>query len=143
MRLYLGGKMIGRPGFDFTVFDKAAKAIRALGYEVFNPAERDRAVGFDPEGTDGSYDEVIRQGFNRREALGADVSWIAERSEGMVALPTWRRSPGTKAEIALHQGLYLPVWELSDFLAEETSAQQIPPLRPGRKMMRGKDDDAA
>ncbi len=133
MKLYLGGKMMGVPGFGFKGFDQAAAELRSRGYEVFNPAERDRAAGFRAVDTDGSWAAMRAQGFDRRTALGADLAWIVANSEGMVALPSWRESPGTKAEIALHQGLYLPVWEMRDFLKLGTAASPLPPLRAGRK----------
>lgn len=133
MKLYLGGKMVGIPGYGFKDFDDAAAKIRALGYEVFNPAERDRSVGFKGEEADGSFEHMERVGFSRRDALATDLDWIAHNSDGMVCLANWRKSPGAKAEIALHQGLFLPVWELADFLADETAAPTLPPLMPGRR----------
>ncbi len=132
MKIYLGGKMIGRPEFGFAEFDEAAALLRALGHEVFNPAERDRAAGFKPAGTHGTPEELLAVGFSRREALAADMAWIAAYSEGMVVLDTWTDSPGTIAEVAFHQGLYLPVWPLADFLAFGPAAPALPRLVPGR-----------
>jgi hypothetical protein len=128
MKLYLGGKMIGVDGFGFGYFDSAARSLRARGHVVFNPAERDRGVGFHPDGMAGTHEELANVGFNRREALTADMVWIGENSEGMVCLPNWADSPGTKAEMTFHHGLYLPVWELTDFIKFGIDAKQIPPL---------------
>jgi hypothetical protein len=116
LRLYLGGKMLGVPGFGFTDFDEAAAALRAMGQRVFNPAERDRGVGLDTTSMSGTLAELEHVGFSRREALTADMEWIGKNSEGMVVLPTWPHSPGTLAEMQFHYGLYLPVWRLEDFL---------------------------
>jgi hypothetical protein len=116
--LYLGGPMIGQAGFGFAAFDAAERALHASPsvLHVFNPAARDRDAGLKTEGMSGTLAELDRVGFSRREALSADIAWIGEHSEGMVCLPGWRNSPGTIAEVAFHQGLYLPVWELHRFL---------------------------
>ena len=116
MRLYIGGQMIGKPGFAASDFNDLAAELRARKHEVFNPAERDESVGLKTDKANGTAAELKAQGFDRRAALAVDTAWITAHSEGMVALPSWPDSPGTKAEIALHQGLYLPVWERDDFL---------------------------
>lgn len=134
--MYLGGKMLGVPGFGFQAFDTAASDLRAKGHTVFNPAERDRATGFRPPADAlGSHAELEIQGFNRREALAADLAWIMARSEGMVCLSNWLRSPGTKAEIAAHQAIYLPVWELDDFLKFGIEAPTVLPLASGGRIL--------
>lgn len=38
-RIYISGPMTGLPELNFPAFHAAAKALRALGYEVVNPAE--------------------------------------------------------------------------------------------------------
>ena len=128
MKLYLGGKMLGIPEFGFEFFDDAAVILRSLGHEVFSPAEHDRANGFDPKGMAGTYADMNSNGFNRRAALAADMAWIAEHSEGMVAIENWPDSPGAKAEITFHHALYLPVWELNEFIRFGVVAPRIPPL---------------
>ena len=130
MKLYLGGKMLGIPNFGFGFFDEAAEALRALGHEVFSPAENDRGAGFDPAGLAGTADEMDSQGFSRREAIEMDTSWITRHSEGMVAIENWPDSSGARAEISLHHALSLPVWELNEFLRFGTQASRIAPLVP-------------
>jgi hypothetical protein len=130
MYLYLGGKMVGVPGLGFEAFDDGALVLRILGHTVFNPAEHDRNCGFDP-GPDytGTYNDIDASGFNRREALKADLDWIMTHSEGMVIVDeNWVTSPGTIAEIAAHQSIFLPVWMLSDFLKFGIESPQLPPL---------------
>lgn len=128
MRLYLGGKMLGVADFNFMMFDEAAATLRLLGHDVFSPADRDRSVGFDPSCPVGSIEVMNRQGFSRREALTTDMEWIGKNSEGMVCLPNWVDSPGAKAEVAFHQALYLPVWNLDDFVVAEQYAPVVPLL---------------
>lgn len=124
--------MIGVPGFGFTDFDLTAEILRGLGHEVFSPAEKDRAEGFKPTLNQSSYQDVLDMGFDRAGALWADLDWIFHRpSDGMVVLPSWPDSPGTKLEIAAHQALYLPVWELEEFLISQEFAPKLAPLLSG------------
>lgn len=106
--------MTGLPYFNGPWFDGAAEFLRKVPgvTEVFNPAEHDRAVGFDPiKCTNGTREEAAAQGFSYRDALRDDLRWILNYSDGMVAGASWTESPGTIAEIALHQALRKPVWE--------------------------------
>jgi hypothetical protein len=131
VRIYLGGKMLGVPGYGFAEFDAYAEKLRAQGHEVFNPADHDRDNGFDPPaGSDGTAAEMTGSGFNRREAIAADLAWITEKSEGMVVLINWADSPGCRAEVAAHQALYLPVWPVDEFLRVGTKAEPLEPLMP-------------
>lgn len=116
MRLYIGNKMVGKGSFNEDWFIKAAAELRALGHEVFSPAERDRGIGFNPQGMAGTMADLDAVGFSRRQALLDDWTWIGTHSEGMVAGPDWHDSPGTISEMACHFGLHLPVWEYDDFL---------------------------
>ncbi len=115
MKLYVAGPMRGLPEFNFPAFDAAAEALIELGHSVFSPAARDRMTGFDPVGMDGNED-LSALGFSLREALAADVEFIAEVSEAIIVLPGWQRSTGVHAEIALARALSIPVYELEDFL---------------------------
>ncbi|MGH7238776.1 MAG: DUF4406 domain-containing protein [Candidatus Saccharimonadales bacterium] len=136
MKLYLGGKMVGVPGMGFEDFDVVAEVLRIAGHEVFNPAEHDRSMGFDPDSDYiGSYKDVADSGFNRRAALLADLTWIMTESEGMVVFENWRDSPGTRAEIAAHQSIFLPVWERDDFLLMGTYAPTLNSLVDGGKVL--------
>ena len=133
MKLYLGGKMCDVPGFGFKAFDDAAFNIRGMGHVVFNPAERDRDTGFTPHHSASTLAYLKKVGFDRRAALWADLNWIMTQSEGMVALENWPNSPGTRAEIAAHQSIFLPVWEYLDFMELGIEAPTLNPLLPGGK----------
>lgn len=116
--LYLGNKMVGIPFFNAPWFDMIAMKLRMTsGIEsVFNPADEDRRMGFDPmKCPNGSEEESRVNGFDRRRALGADWGWIASFSDGMIAGPDWESSTGTISEVACHQALGLPVWEAQVF----------------------------
>lgn len=116
--IYLGNKMVGIPFFNAPWFDSVAFKLRQIPgvHAVFNPADEDRRMGFEPMkcplGTD---EEAAASGFDRRRALGADWLWISSLSNGLVVGPDWYHSTGTISEIACHQALGLPVWEWEQF----------------------------
>jgi Domain of unknown function (DUF4406) len=108
MKLYLAGPMRGKPFFNFPEFDKAAKALREAGHEVFSPAERDRSAHGDIASKNVSGDEqeaAEEYGFNLREALAADMKFICEEAEGIALLPGWENSKGALAERATARAL--------------------------------------
>lgn len=113
MRIYLAGPMRGIPEFNFPAFHKAAAQLRALGHEVFSPAERDMAAhGPDFGVGNNAGDEGLAaetQGFNLRETLAANTAWICAEAEAIVLLPGWRGSKGATAEGALGGALGLLV----------------------------------
>ena len=118
MKLYLAGPMRGIPEFNFPAFHKAAAELRAAGYEVFNPAERD----IERDGKDwgkvvpsGDLAAIEQQGFSLRVALGEDLEWICKHAEGIALLPGWENSIGATAEyataIALGLKVVFLIWE--------------------------------
>jgi hypothetical protein len=120
MKLYLGNKMVGIPYFNAPWFDETAAILRRMHgvTEVFNPADHDRAQGFDPmKCPHGTAEEAEAMGFVRRRALRDDWTWIAENSDGLVVGPSWQSSTGTISEVACHQALGLPVWDSSVFMS--------------------------
>ena len=89
--LYLAGPMTGYPEFNFPAFDEAAAELRAAGYEVINPAEVDRALGFDPRSEDEYTDE------NYHAAMRRDIPLVM-KADGVALLPGWRASRGANIE---------------------------------------------
>lgn len=117
MKLYLGNKMSGVPYFNAPWFHSAAAVLRGEGFEVFSPAEQDVKRGFDPmQCPHGSAQEAKKAGFVLRDALADDYAWITRNSDGLIVGPSWRTSPGTISEIAVHQALRLPVWQWSTYV---------------------------
>jgi hypothetical protein len=107
--------MRGRKDFNFPAFNQAARQLRALGHEVFNPAERDvEALGRVPRSKHG--DESRIRGFSLREALAADTQWIALHADGIAVLPGWDESKGAQAEVALAHALRLEVRPVAEWL---------------------------
>jgi hypothetical protein len=113
MRLYLGGPMRGIPLFNFPAFHQAASELRTQGHEVFSPAERDNEY----HGTDISAGNLAgdesqahkEHGFDLREAMLRDCSYICLHAEGIALLPGWENSKGARAEKALGEALGLDI----------------------------------
>jgi hypothetical protein len=142
MKLYLAGPMRGIAEFNFPAFMKAAEELREQGHDVFNPAERDKKEHGDFEKGNEKGDEAVaaQQGFSLREALAADMEYIAKYAEGIALLPGWTHSSGAKAERALADALRLEIIYLPG--AEPKSTEMDPnglaANQPGAKLDAGK-----
>ncbi len=112
MKVYVAGPMRGIKDFNFPEFDAVAEWIRTFGYEVFNPADRDREVHGEGVNTSdtGDLKDIEHTGFSLRDALGADLQWIAAHADAVCVLPGWENSKGAQAEVALACALGLEVW---------------------------------
>jgi hypothetical protein len=88
MRVYLAGPMTGYPEHNFPAFHAAAKAWRAKGHWVFNPAEQH----------DGDVTLPIEVYWRN------DVHMILQ-VDALALLPGWEHSNYGKREILLAQGL--------------------------------------
>ena len=112
-KLYLAGPMRGIANFNFPAFYAAAHKLRAEGYEVFNPAERDN----DDHGCDiskgnltGSVEQATADhGFNLRNALAHDLTYICREADVIALLPGWNKSAGAIAEFHTANALGLEV----------------------------------
>lgn len=120
MKVYLAGPMRGHHNFNFPAFDYAAEKLRAQGFVVFSPAERDRAT-YGPEIEDnptGDESKVSNAACTINDCMEADTQWICRHAEGIALLPGWEKSSGANAELALARALGLTVITLGkDFVA--------------------------
>lgn len=99
MKLYVAGPMRGLPLYNFPLFDDATAHLRSLNYEVINPAEIDRELGFDPEtGTDEDFEKL----GGIEAAMSRDFAAILD-CDGIALLPGWERSTGARAEVFIAQ----------------------------------------
>jgi hypothetical protein len=130
LRIYIAGPMRGIEAFNFPAFDAAAEQLRALGYEVFNPADHDREQHGDAvnDSATGDLDDIADTGFTLRAALAADAAWICEHADAVALLPGWDSSKGASAEAALGRALGLLVEPLAAFVGGV-----IPPQRRERE----------
>lgn len=113
-RVYLAGPMRGIPEFNFPAFHAAAAQLRAEGYEVFNPAERDEADFGKvpaPKGCEHQFaaDVGLTTEQLRRRVFAADTAWICDHADAIALLPGWENSKGARAERSLGEALGLEV----------------------------------
>jgi hypothetical protein len=99
MQVYIAGPMRDHPGCNFAAFDEAAARWRAAGHTVVNPAELDRAIGFDGTGP-------IPPGFVAG-AMARDLPKICE-CDALAVLPGWEKSRGCWAEVYVARALDHP-----------------------------------
>lgn len=104
MLVYLAGPMRGHRLFNFPAFFSAALALRGVGHECVNPAERDMAQGIDPSQTETDQD------FDLEAAFTFDFQAIM-RAGGVVLLPGWETSQGVAAELVVAKFTGTQVYE--------------------------------
>lgn len=104
MKVYLAGPMRGIPEFNFPAFHAAATDLRARGHEVWSPAERDIAEGFDPKN-----DEARPLAYYMRHDLPA----VCE-SDAVVVLDGWPLSTGARLEVHVARACGIPVLSYPD-----------------------------
>jgi hypothetical protein len=132
--VYIAGPMRGIAGFNFAAFDEAADILKAIGYTVCNPADRDREAHGDIgwSYTTGDLDAVTEQGFSLREALAYDTDWISRHADAVAVLPGWEASRGARAEVALAHALGILVAPVDAFTCIELPwhdhIDTVPPL---------------
>lgn len=109
MKIYLAGPMRGIPNFNFPAFDYAAAKLRARGFTVFSPAERDREVyGAEIEhNPTGDEQKVTNSACTINDCMAADCEWICRNADAIALLPGWEKSSGANAELALSKALGL------------------------------------
>lgn len=98
MKLYLAGPMTGHADLNFPAFHAEAKRLRALGFEVINPAE----INADPTA-------------GWLECMRADIKALAD-CDGVALLPGWGDSRGARIEQGLARDLGLLVILAGDLL---------------------------
>lgn len=94
LRVYVAGPMTGLPDFNFPAFHDAAARLRALGFEVLNPAEN-------PEPPCKSWLGYMRMA----------VAQVAQ-ADAIALLPGWENSRGANVEYRLAVGIGLTIWPL-------------------------------
>lgn len=110
MKLYLAGPMRGYEDFNFPAFHARASELRAMGHEVFSPAEKDEEQ-FGAAAFRGSVElqetRAAAAGFDLRRALLMDLESICTNADGIALMRGWERSLGATAENAVARALNL------------------------------------
>jgi hypothetical protein len=90
VKVYIAGPMRGIPLYNFPAFHAAAERLRALGHDVFSPAERDiQQDGFDP-----ATDEAKSLEYY----LEHDLPEVC-RCDAIAMLKGWKQSVGAQVEL--------------------------------------------
>jgi len=96
--------MRGIESFNFPAFFQAAEHLRLLGHEVWNPAERDVAAGFNPD-TD--------EPESFLHYMQHDLPQVMQ-AEAIAVLPGWRKSKGARLETTVATECGIPVLNARD-----------------------------
>jgi hypothetical protein len=100
-KFYLAGPMSNIPQCNFPMFDRVAKRLRDLGYNVVSPAElddtADRLLALKSDGI-----SHYKEGKSWGDFLARDVKLLADGGiTGIIFLPGWWNSSGAKLEATL------------------------------------------
>ncbi|WP_153135155.1 DUF4406 domain-containing protein [Paraburkholderia agricolaris] len=98
MKLYLAGPMTGYPELNFPLFHAEAARLRALGFEIVNPAELN----------DGNDDDWLA-------CMRVDIK-AAVDCDGVALLPGWEHSRGAPIEHRLLRDLGLRVFQATHII---------------------------
>lgn len=112
MKIYLAGPMRGLPEYNFPSFHAAAKRLRDAGHEVFSPAEKDLANGFNPL-TDTAQEIEHYMLIDLPEVRNADA---------VALLPGWWKSEGVWHELIhaeKHSKRIIHAWSMEDAIIPE------------------------
>lgn len=97
-RVYCAGPMTGRESHNYPAFHAAAASIRALGYEVCNPAE------LNPEAEHMPPERCQPWAYYLRRDLSAMLN-----CDAVAVLPGWQKSRGARLEVHVARQLGMPV----------------------------------
>lgn len=114
--------MRGYEEYNFPAFHAAATELRKKGYEVFSPAEKDEADGFNPK-TD--------EAHSLAHYMQSDLPAVC-RSDWVVVLPGWEESTGAKLEVHVARTCDIPVYTYPDM-----KLMVFVPERPGQQISKG------
>jgi hypothetical protein len=101
--VYIAGPMTGLPDSNYPAFHRAAAMLRAMGWQVTNPAENT------PPNDRPTWDDWMALSLPQVRAAAM-----------VVLLPGWEHSQGARDERAEADRLGIPVYTLAEVLAGES-----------------------
>lgn len=102
-KCYLAGPMRGIPEWNHPAFKMATRRLRAAGWEVFSPHEKDLEIGNTPP-ADGITDKPLKA-----FPIGDDLKAVAE-ADAVFVLDGWENSEGAELEVDVAHRLGVPVY---------------------------------
>ena len=114
-RIYVSGPMSGLPESNFPAFHAEAARLRALGYEVVNPAEIN--VGQEPcaVSNKAAWDDF----YNR--CMRADIREMMD-CDAIALMPGWERSKGAHLELHIAHRVGMRVVRCDELDAPRSAA---------------------
>jgi len=103
---YLAGPMRGHEAFNFPAFHKEAAWLRANGWKVFSPAERDEA----DEALNGDWAVGVQRGLDY--FMQFDLAAVCQ-TEAVVLMKGWETSQGARLEAMVAVEVDHPVFEIA------------------------------
>ena len=87
--IYIAGPMRGIPKYNFPAFDAAAERLYNEGWDAVNPADLDRALGFDPEDFPADFDWTsLDSGLSLKDIVKKDLDAI-QQCDAIFMLAGW------------------------------------------------------
>lgn len=117
-RWYLAGPMSGIENLNFPAFHAEAARLRALGYEVVNPAEIN---GGDGEIAACAAMTPEQYQAHWRNCMRRDIAALLE-CDGVALLPGWHKSKGASLEVHIATQFDMPV-QMAAHLTEPIIAE--------------------
>jgi nucleoside 2-deoxyribosyltransferase len=113
MKIYIAGPMRGIKDFNFPAFFEAEKILKKKGYDVWNPARKDKEEGFNPRKGNAQ---------NMKYYMTRDLPALL-KCDAICLLPGWEHGKGAciEADVALAGGL--KVFEFRDGKEKEIGLQ--------------------
>ena len=115
-KIYIAGPMRYYLEFNFPEFMEAGERLKKMGFEVFNPAERD----------------TIQDNFNPKTDKAKSLKWYMTydlpavcQSDAVVVLPDWEHSQGARLEVHVAQEIGIPVFPIESILTGKIILQGV------------------
>jgi len=137
-KVYVAGPMTGYPQFNIPAFERQTRRLRAAGFEVVSPVERDSPAVQEAAraSKDGALVNDQIAGETWGQILARDVMIVADEVQGIVALPRWEKSKGARLEIFVALLCKKPVfvdahlYESADETRPDGPEVSLQPLNP-------------
>jgi hypothetical protein len=105
--LYLAGPMQGLPQLNFPAFNAEAERLRALGYNVINPAD------------------LNESGTPWATCMRTDIRMLL-MCDGVALLPGWEKSRGANLEWLIATELGMPVFDCGNLVGASDNLYPMP-----------------
>lgn len=127
-KIYVAGPMSGLPEFNFPAFMRKAEQLRAEGWLVFNPAEKEEEKAFDKDiYAAGDAAAAVADGFDFRDVYLWDLHKVV-MADAIYMLKGWENSVGALGELAVAKAVqkHYPEYRIFYESEEEKSGGRCP-----------------